>query len=183
MRQVICLVLIVLCGCVPVVSRFYQPVGTGDIRLVSGGCSMSPLLQITQHLAANLDVEVSAIAKTSGTPRASITMSIRVPDSTTVRLTEPTITLQEAPSGPAIKLRIDSIHRPRTTTTGPTSKDFAPNDLLYGPAAYGISMDLPQDNPAELIITLPPLDIKGQHIQVAPMKFVLKTRPHMTGFC
>jgi len=183
MRQGIWLALIVLCGCVPVVARFYQPVGSGDIKSISGGCSMAPLLQVAQHLAASVDLEVSAIARTSGSTRATITVSLRLPGNATVRLTEPTITLQEGPSAPAIKLKVDSIHRPRTTVNGQTSKDFAPNELLNGPGGYGISMDLPHDNPAELIITLPPLEINGERIQVTPMRFVLRRRPRVTGFC
>jgi hypothetical protein len=183
MRQSIWLALVALYGCVPVVASFYQPLGAGDIKSISGGCSMSPLLQMTQHLPAGVDIEVIAVARTPGTAHASITMSIRVPSGATARLTEPTITLQEGPSAPAIKLEIDTIHKPRTIVNGQVSNYLEPSDLLSGPAGYGISVELPHENPAELIITLPPLDIDGQRVEVGPAEFVLKTRPHLTGFC
>jgi hypothetical protein len=183
MRQLTWLALVALCGCVPVAASFYQPLGPGDIKSVSGGCSMAPRFQMTQHLPAHVDVEVSAVAKTPGIGHALITMSIRVPAGTTVRLTEPTITLREGPSAPAIRIKIDRIRKPRTIINGQVSDYLEPGDVLSGPAGYGIDVELPRENPAELIITAPSLDIDGQHVEVEPVEFVLKSRLHVTGFC
>jgi hypothetical protein len=183
MRQSIWLTLVALCGCVPVAASFYEPHGAGDIKSVSGGCSMAPRFQVTQHLPGHVDVEVSAIAITPGIAHASIAISIRVPGGTAVRLTEPTITVREGPSAPAIRLKIDRIHKPRTIVNGQVSDYLEPGDPLSGPAGYGIEVQLPHENPADLIITLPPLDIDGQHVDVGPSEFVLKSRTHLTGFC
>jgi hypothetical protein len=184
MRQIIWLALVPLCGCVPVVANLYQPLGPGDIKPQHGGaCSMAPSVQITQHLPSHVDIEVTAFAKTPGIAHAVITVHINVPAGTTVQLTEPTITLREGPSAPAIRIRIDRIRKPRTLVNGQVSDYLEPGAPLSGPVGYGIEVELPHNNPAELIFTPPPLDIDGQHVEVEPMKFVLKSRPHLTGFC
>jgi len=183
MRQSIWLALVALGGCVPVVANLYQPLGAGDIKLLRAGCSMAPRVQVTQHLPAHVDIEVIALAKTPGIAHAVITMNILVPAGTAVRLTEPTITLREGSSAPAISLRIDRIRKPRTIVNGEVSDYLEPGDLLSGPAGYGIEVELPHENPAELIITPPSLEIDGQRVDVGPTEFVLKVRPHLTGFC
>jgi hypothetical protein len=184
MRQSTWLALVALCGCVPVAASFYEPHGAGDIKSsVSGGCSMAPRFQVMQHLPGHVDVEVSAIAITPGIAHASIAISIRVPGGTAVRLTEPTITVREGPSAPAIRLKIGRIHKPRTIVNGQVSDYLEPGDPLSGPAGYGIEVELSHENPADLIITLPPLDIDGRHVDVGPSEFVLKSRTHLTGFC
>jgi hypothetical protein len=184
MRQIIWLALVPLCGCVPLVANLYQPLGPGDIEPQHGGaCSMAPSFQITQHLPSHVDIEVTALAKTPGVAHALITMSIRVPAGTTVRLTEPEITVREGPSAPAVRIKIDRIHKPRTIVNGQVSDYLEPGDLLIGPKGYGIDVELPHDNPAQIIVTLPPLDIDSQHVEVEPMEFVLKSRLHLTGIC
>jgi hypothetical protein len=55
--------------------------------------------------------------------------------------------------------------------------------VLSGPAGYGIEAELPLENPAELIVTPPPLSIDSQPVEVGPAEFDLKSRPHVTGFC
>jgi hypothetical protein len=183
LRQSIWLVLVALGGCVAVVANYYQPQDTGDVEQVWGACSMAPRLQITRHLAAGVDVVVSPLAKSDGIEHAALSVSLQVPDGTTVRLTSSAITVREGAGAPAITLMVDRIRKPRTIVKGQVSDYLGPGDALTGPAGYGIGVDLPHNNPAHLIITPPPLDINGQHVDIEPMEFTLKTRPHVTGFC
>ncbi len=187
MRQLLWLALVALCGCVPVVASYYQPVGPGEIKPYNAACSMTILVRMIQHLPAKVDVEVNALAKTPGIAHPSIAISIDVPSGTTVRFTESTIKVQAGSSAPAILLTMGRIRKPRMVANRGVSDYLEPGDPLGGPYGYGISVQLPAEmdkqNPAELIVTLPALDINGQRVEVAPMRFILKRRAHVTGFC
>ncbi len=187
MRKMIWLALVTLCGCVPVIASWYQPVGPGEVKIYNPGCSMTVLGRVIQHLPAHVDVEVNALARTPGIAHPSIAVSIEVPSGTTVRLADSRLTVRAGPLAPAIPIEIDRVQRPRTIVNRQVSDALEPGDLLGGPAGYGISVRMPDEwaekAPAELIITVPALDINGQRVKVEPMTFVLKKRPHVTGFC
>jgi hypothetical protein len=176
-RLLIWLVIPALCACVPLVVNYYQPRSAGDVQSIWGGCSLAPGLVLTLHLPAHVNVDVHPVAKSTGIESA-LTIAFDVPAGTVIRLAEPTVMLGEGPSTPAVTLKVDRIHKPRTLVNGQADY-LEPGEAMPGPARYGIAFDLPQRNSRELIVKPPPLIIDGQRVDVEAVEFVLKKHPHL----
>jgi hypothetical protein len=176
------LVLLGLTACIPVMSAFYEPQTTGDVRK-QGPCSMNIVRTLFLHLESNVDVRITAISKAPGHERALVSIGITVPAGVAVKLVEPVVTLQEGTSQPPTSVGVGRLRKPRSVVDGRIEDYMDPGKTMTGTAGYGIEVELPHSNPPELLVTVPPLSINGHRVNVEPIRFILKTRPHVTGLC
>jgi len=176
------LALLGVSACVPVLSTFYDPQNGGDVR-VQGACSMNLTRTVLLHLESNVDVDIDAISRGPGHERAVVVIGFTVPAGTSVKLLDLVATLREGVSAPPVAMKIDRIRKPRTVVDGSVSNYLDAAETMVGPAGYGIEVALPRQNPPELSVTVPPLSINGQRVDLKPVNFILRTRPHLVGLC
>jgi hypothetical protein len=185
---------LLLCGCVPVASNYYDIEGPGD-KQIFAGCAMKVEAELKTRLTDGVGVIYWGSAKHESAGRA-ISISFTIAGSQVVRLTEPVVEITSNGSMPPLNIGIARVRRAYVESSPscdpPRGSAYQRPDepmqrvqgLFQGrpvtDSVFVIDLTVP-GNPKEFSVQLPAVKVDDRLIEVPPVRFVHKTSVHAVG--
>jgi hypothetical protein len=185
---------LLLCGCVPVASNYYDITGVGDKRIFAG-CAMKAETELKTQLTDGVGVIYWGSANHESSGRA-ISISFTIAGSEVVTLTKPILKITSAGSTGPLEIGVEKVRRAYVESSPSCDP---PRDSVYQrpdepmrripgsfqgkpvtDAVFVIDLIVP-GNPKEFIVQLPPVKVDDRRIEAPPVHFVHKTSMHAVG--
>jgi len=183
-----------LSACVPSVSTYYEPRGSGEIV---GAAACTTLLYKTMRfdLGNNNYLTIGALVPTVASPKSRLNISIDLHPLHIVRFPAASVILRTSDSEPALRIPIDAFqvvylvaspdggppHITSQSAVEPLDGGHPGVGSIPRQTEFGTELQLPLSSPRDFSIELPEFFVDNRRVRISPVHFTVQRGAKITG--